>query len=210
MTRQWLDQQLSEERLVHDIYGDWGWALLTVIGRRWGEEILGEVLRVTQQPWLATRYERIQQMSAEEALQLAVEGMRGHFAGPRRDGEVTVVEEPARYVMSFDACGSGGRMRRGDPVTGSGSRLEPPYNFMNVEGAYPWTWNRKGVCAYCAHCAVALQIMPIEQMGYPMRMVEYPEDPSEPCRWIIYKRPERFPDEAYIAVGKVPPKPKSS
>lgn len=200
-----LDEHTVEARFVHDIYGDWDWALLTVIGRAWGEEIIGDVLRETQEPWLADRYRRSQQMSAHEALQLAVEGMRGHFAGPERTGDVTVTDEPDRYVMSFDPCGSGGRMRRGDPTGLGGSRVEPPYNFLNIKGAYPWTWNRKGVCAYCAHCAVALQLVPIEKIGHPLRMVEYPEKAGEQCRWIIYKRPELFPDEAYTSVGKEPP-----
>lgn len=200
-----LDEQLLEERLVHDIYGDWAWSLLSVIGRAWGEAILGEVLRVTEEPWLATRYEKLPRLSLEESVQLAVEGMRGHFAGPGRSGRLDVVEEPERYVISFDPCGSGGRMRRGDPVTGSGSRLDPPYSFLVIQGAYPWTWNRKGVCAYCAHCAVVMQLLPIEKMGHPMRMVEYPDDAGQPCRWIVYKRPDGYPDAAYVSVGKEPP-----
>ena len=205
-----MDEQLREELLVHDIHGDWNWALFSIIIRAWGEEGFGEVLHVTQKPTLGRRYERAAEMSAEEALQLAVEGMRGHFGGPGRVGEVTVEEHADRYVMSFDPCGSGGRMRRGDPVWGSGSRLAPPYSFVNIQGAYPWTWNRKNVCAYCAHCAVGLQIMPIEQMGHPMRVTDYPDEADEPCRWTIYKSPELIPPEAYTSVGKPPPGDKSA
>lgn len=203
--RRLLDEQLQEELLVHDLHGDWNWALFSVICRAWGEEILGEVLRVTQAPWLNPRYRRIGEMTAEEALQQAVEGMRGHFAGPGRTGRVTVTEEPERYVMSFDPCGSGGRMRRGDATWGPPSRTEPPYNFVNIEGAYPWTWNKKGVCGYCAHCAVALQLVPIEELGYPLRVVEYPADLASVCKWIIYKDRQSIPAEAYTAVGHAPP-----
>jgi len=201
-----LAEQLREELIVHDIYGDWDWALMSWICRTWGEAGFGDVLRITQDPWLKPRYQRVTQMTAEESLQLSVEGMRGHFAGPGRTGELTVVDEPDRYVMSFDACGSGGRMRRGDATTDSPSRLGPPYNFLNLDEAYPWTWSRKGVCAYCAHCAMALQIMPIEELGHPMRVTEYPENADDPCRWIVYKKPELIPDEAYAVVGKTPPK----
>jgi hypothetical protein len=129
--------------------------------------------------------------------------MRGHLSGPNRAGTITVTEEPDRYVLSFDACGTGGRMRRGDPLVGSGSRLEAPYHFLNVRGAYDWTWNRSGVCAYCAHCSVVNQILPIEGLGRPMRMTEYPENADDPCRWIIYKDRDSFPDQAFISVGKV-------
>jgi hypothetical protein len=197
-----LDAYLIEARLIHDILCDWAWALLTVIAREWGEANLGEVLRVTEEPWVTPRYEKLRDMSVSDSLQLTIEGMRGHFSGPARAGTITVTEEAERYVLVFDACGTGGRMRRGDPTVGSGSRLDAPYHFLNVEGAYDWTWKRKGVCAYCAHCAVVNQILPIEGLGRPMRMTLYPDNPHDPCRWVIYKNPQNYPDEAYHSVGK--------
>ncbi len=205
--RRLLDAQVVEARLIHDVLCDWAWALLTVIARACGEAVLGDVLRVTEEPWVTVRYERIRELSALDALRLTVEGMRGHLSGPERRGEISVVEEADRYVLSFDACGTGGRMRRGDPVAGTGSRLEPPYNFLNVAGAYDWTWKRKGVCAYCAHCAVVNQILPIEKLGRPMRMTLYPENPNDPCRWVIYKDPNAFPDDAFTQVGRDKPPP---
>lgn len=201
-----LDAYLPNAWLMHDIQADWSWALLTLFAKEWGEGILDEVLRVTEEPWVTTRYAKINDMSQEQAFQLTIEGMRGHFTGAGRVGQIAVVDEPDRWVMSFDACGSGGRMRRGDAVVGSGSRLEAPYSFLMVEGAYDWTWNRKGVCAYCAHCAVVNQILPIENLGFPMRKTEYPENPNDPCRWIIYKDRNAFPDDAYTQVGKTRPK----
>lgn len=200
-----LDAHLSEARLIHDILADWAWALLSVIAREWGETILDEVLRVTEEPWVTPRYANLRNMSIDDSLQLTIEGMRGHFSGPDRAGTISVVEEADRYVLLFDACGSGGRMRRGDPMAGSGSRLEAPYHFLNVAGAYDWTWNRTGVCAYCAHCSVVNQILPIEGLGRPMRMTLYPENPQDPCRWVLYKNPQAFPDEAFTSVGKSRP-----
>ena len=197
-----LDQHLVEARLIHDVMCDWAWALLTCLAAEWGEAALGDILRVTEEPWVTVRYEKLREMSVADSLQLTIEGMRGHFSGPGRAGAISVVEEPDRYVLIFDACGTGGRMRRGDPVAGSGSRLAAPYNFLNIQGAYDWTWNRKGVCAYCAHCAVVNQILPIEGLGRPMRMTEYPDQPNDACRWIIYKDPRGFPDQAFLAVGK--------
>jgi hypothetical protein len=201
-----LDARLPQAWLMHDLQADWSWALLTLFAKEWGEEILDEVLRVTEEPWVTTRYAKLKDMNQEQAFQLTIEGMRGHFTGPGRVGQIIVTDEPDRWVMSFDACGSGGRMRRGDPLVGSGSRLDAPYHFLMVEGAYDWTWNRTGVCAYCAHCAVVNQVLPIEGLGYPMRKTEYPENPNDPCRWIIYKDRNAFPDETYTAVGKNPPK----
>lgn len=199
-----LDDYVLQARIIHDVLCDWAWALLTVMIRTWGESILGEVLRVTEEPWVTVRYEKMRDLSTAESLQLTIEGMRGHFSGPNRAGEIMVTEEADRYVLSFNACGTGGRMRRGDPLAATGSRMASPYNFLNVEGAYDWTWNRKGVCAYCAHCSVVNQILPIEKLGHPMRMTQYPENPDDPCRWIIYKDATAFPIEAFSEVGQRP------
>lgn len=208
--RRLLDVHLGEARLLHDVLSDWAWALLTVIARAWGESVLGEVLRVTEEPWVTARYENIRDLNVEDALRLTVEGMRGHLSGRERRGEISVAEESDRFILSFDACGTGGRMRRGDPLVGSGSRLDPPYNFLNIEGAYEWTWNRRGVCAYCAHCAMVNQILPIDKLGRPMRVTLYPENPDQPCRWVIYKDPTACPDDAFTQVGRTRPAPSSA
>ncbi len=202
---------LREAQLtVHDLQADWCWALLTSFRDALGEERVEEVLRVTQAPWLADRYARYADMTAEESLQLTVEGMRGHLTGPGRKGTVDVRDEDDKWVLSFDPCGSGGRMRRGDPERGQVPRTEPPYEFGVTEDAHPWSWGQKGVCLYCAHCAVVNEILAIEATGAPMRVVDYPTDPGAPCRWTIYKSPDLVPDEAYKRVGKQPPQRRST
>jgi hypothetical protein len=195
---------------VHDLQADWCWGLLTVFRDALGEERVEEVLRITQAPWLAERYARYADMTPEESLQLTVEGMRGHLTGPGRKGTVDVRDAGDRWVLSFDPCGSGGRMRRGDPERGQAPRTEPPYEFGVTEEAHPWSWGEKGVCLYCAHCAVVNEILPIEATGAPMRVVDYPADPGAPCRWTVYKSPELVPDEAYARVGKEPPPRRST
>jgi hypothetical protein len=49
--------------------------------------------------------------------------------------------------------------------------------------------------------------MPIEQMGYPMRVTENPIQAGDQCRWMIYKDPARVPAEYYERVGKTKPSP---
>jgi hypothetical protein len=192
---------------VHDAQADWCWGLLTLFRDALGEERMDEVFRVTQGKWLAERYARYDTMTPEESFQLTIEGMRGHYCGRLRDGRVDVLEDDEKWVMSFDPCGTGGRMRRGDPARDQSPRDEPPYNFAVTNEAHDWSWNRKGVCLYCAHCAVVNEILPIEATGAPMRVTEYPEEPGQPCRWTIYKRPELVPDEAYGRVGRERPSP---
>ena len=196
-----LDAWRLEDRLVHDILSDWVWALMTVLGNRWGEAALGDIERATVEPWVTVRYAAIGNITPEESLQLSSEAHRGHFAGLERDGSLTIIDEPDRYVLQLDQCGSGGRMVQGDPVVGNGSRLDPPYNFRRIEGAYSWTWGLKGVGAYCTHCAIVNQILPIEWLGTPMRGTAFSDTAANPCRWFIYKRRDAVPDEAFTQVG---------
>lgn len=72
---------------------------------------------------------------------------------------------------------------------------------------HDWAWNEKGVCYYCAHCCFALELLPAERWGHPVRVVDpplYPGDPDEPpkCTWTIYKTVEAIPEEAYARIGK--------
>ena len=190
------------ELSIHDDEADWCWGLLTVFRDALGEDALDEVFRVTQAPWLAERYGKLAEMTASESLELTVEGLRGHFSGRGRSGEVEVEERDDAWLLSFDPCGSGGRMRRGDQERGQAPRTQPPYRFGVTERGHDWSWQKEGVCLYCAHCAVVNEILPIEATGSPMRVVNYPESPNEPCRWTIYKSPELVPDEAFERVGK--------
>jgi hypothetical protein len=159
-----------------------------------GEERLGEVwadlqrdgiafYRATygpEQPWPA---------SAERLVQVAIEGMHGHLGGPRRRGEVQVSEHPDRVSLTFATCGSGGR------VLAAGRHGV-------VQGAHDFAWRTPGVCRYCVHCCVLQQLTPIDDFGYPARVVDPPTRPGDPCTWTVYRDPSLVPDEAYIRVGR--------
>lgn len=190
---------------VHDAQADWVWGLLTMLHDETGEAAMGEALRTTIESWYVERYRSIGEMSARQLFELAIEGMRGHCAGSRHDGEVEVDEDDEKWVMSFDPCGTGGAMRRGDPTRGRVPRTESPFSFVDVQGKYDWTWNESGVCLYCAHCSYVNEILPIEQTGRPLRVTAYPKGPGDRCTWTIYKSAENVPDWAYRRVGKIPP-----
>jgi len=193
---------IGRNRLVHEIYCDWCWALLTQIRDIFGEEKFGPAMRATMEDWVSVRYQDMLDMSAEELLQLTVEGLRGEFFGPELLGDLEVSEEDDRYVLAFDPCGTGGRMRRGVPQFGTPARTEPPYSFGLSHEAHDWSWNEKGVCLYCTHCADVNELLPIDRVGRPMRVTEHPKNPGDKCRWYIYKRPELIPEEFYRRVGR--------
>lgn len=192
-------------KLYQDIFTDWCWAIMTYVGKTYGEEEVAALNRDTLVPWYKARYDRYFALPEEERLQLTVEGMRGHLCGPGRLGDVEVIDEGNRWVMSFDPCGSGGRMRRGDATNADPPHTDAPYNFGVSQKAYDWTWGRSGVCYYCAHCAFVNEQLGIDTYGHPIRITDYPDSRDQPCRWIIYKNVDDIPEEYYTRVGRSKP-----
>ncbi len=163
----------------------------------WGEERLGELWADLQadgsdfyratygpdKPWSA---------SAERLIPVAIEGMHGPLGGPTRRGEVTVTEHDDRVAMTFHTCGSGGRI------------LAAGRNSV-VAGTHDFAWSTPGVCSYCVHCCVLQQLTPIDDFGYPARVIDPPTRPGDPCTWTVYRDPSLVPAEAYERVGRTKP-----
>ncbi len=192
---------IPEGKALHDLFCDWIWDILTKTSFKNGEESVYELCRATQETWMMKRtWKGLVKMSPEERVYLNAEIMRSHRCGPKLDGAIEIIEDEDRYSIKMDPCGSGGRMRRGDPVEGTPSRLVSPYYFGVTERAYPWTWGLKNVPYYCIHCAVN-EILCIEWGGYPLWVTGYSEDASDPCYWHFYKRPGLIPDIYFERLG---------
>jgi hypothetical protein len=193
-----------EQQILQDIYVDWIWAMLTWIRDAIDENAVERVMRETLGSWASARYANYLDLSFEEQVALTVEGMRGHLSGPGRLGNIDVTDEGDRVVIAFDPCGSGGRARRGDPARGIPPSDERP-EFGDSDAAHPWTWGRQGVCLYCSHCSLVNEILPIERLGFPMRVTQNPVDPADRCTWTLYRDPRAIPADAYTRVGKTKP-----
>lgn len=197
---------IPEGKGLHDLFCDWIWDMLTKTAERHGEKAAYELCRATQETWMMRRtWKGLLKMSVEERVYVNAEVMRSHRGGPKQDGSIEIIEEKDRYSIKMDPCGSGGRMRRGDPVDGTPSRLGPPYNFGVTKKAYPWSWGRINVPYYCIHCAIN-EILPIEWGGYPLWVTGYSDDASKPCYWHFHKKPELIPDEYFSRLGVKRPK----
>jgi hypothetical protein len=213
-------------RMLHDRYADLMAGILAFVARRFGEPALEDCYRAVLEPYIDERYavfdlrRQPYEATVTRNLYIALEAMRGHLVGPRRDGEVELEEFEDRWELRFDPCGSGGRQLRGDPDEGTGSRVLAPYEFGVTQRRYPWAWNEIGVCYYCAHCNFALSTIPAERWGHPIRTVQPPlwgGSPDAPstrrkCQWTIYKSLEAIPEEEYVRIGrgKPPPSPSAS
>lgn len=201
-------------RAVHDRRADFVCGLINEILDRFGEEAIGEFHRVAMEPLFAGRYARfdIEEFDWQRALDmlmyLTFEAMRAHLAGPDRTGSMEVIEEEDRWLVRFDPCGTGGRTLREDAAEGTGPRTGHPYNWPVLKGKHDFAWNTEGVCAYCAHCCVVMEQLPIDKFGYPLRVVEPPTWPNrttQPCTWIMYKDATAVPEEYYERVGRRKP-----
>jgi hypothetical protein len=201
-----LESFRFEQQIIQDIYVDWIWAMLTWVQQRVGEPEVETIMRETLGSWASERYANYLDLSHEERVALTVEGMRGHLSGPGRMGSIEVTDEVNRTVVAFDPCGSGGRARRGDPARGIPAADDRPELGASHE-AHDWTWQQRDVCLYCSHCSLINEILPIERLGFPMRVTEYPRDPGDKCRWVLYRDPKEVPAEAYERVGKTKPAP---
>ena len=201
-------------RRIHDRDVDHCYGLMNEVAVRLGEHRIRDMYDLVLLPLFTWRYDRfdIDKHPWDEGLQtllyVAIEAMRGHLVGPRRTGDMEFFEEEDRYLVKFDPCGSGQRILRGDVIEGTPSRMKPPYSWGVTKEAHDWSWNKKGVCFYCAHCCVLMEQMPIDKFGYPVRVVDAPvyDNAQEwKCTWYMYKDPTKVPEQYYERVGRKKP-----
>jgi hypothetical protein len=190
-----------EWQVVHDMYVNWSWAFFSYIAQTYGEAELERAMRSILGSYYRARYDKVMATDVKSQVQLAVEGLRGHLMGPGRQGQIEIIEQPERYKLVLDPCGSGGVARQ----RVEGGREPRPDLFLFSSKPQPWTWGKERVCLYCSHCAMVNEVLAIEHYGHPMRVTEYPEKAEDPCVWYIYKDPSRIPAEYYERVGKPAP-----
>ncbi|UCE35311.1 MAG: hypothetical protein JSV40_05260 [Deltaproteobacteria bacterium] len=170
----------KEGEKVHNRYSEWIWALLTFIGENYGEQEVGRALRYREK-LVRQRLELQGGMTrdtVEDQVRSVVETMRSHYS------KITVTEEKDRYVIKFQPCGSGGRMLKE-------AEADPSLRLGFTKEANDWSWTRKGVSYYCAHCCVR-ELMNSER-GVSLQVTDPPASPHDPCHCYVYKSPELVP-----------------
>ncbi len=196
---------VREEKPLHDLLCDWLWDVFTRIAEAHGEAEMHRIMKATQETWMMKRtWKAFLKLPVEERVRLSADILRAHHGGPRQQGELEVVDEGDRYTIRMDPCGSGGRMRRGDPVDGTPSRLGPPYNFGVTKEAHDWSWGRTDVPYYCLHCCLN-ETLPMDWGGHPLWVTGYDPDASKPCAWHFYKSADLIPERYYTRVGRKKP-----
>lgn len=193
---------LIEGKRLHDLMCDWVYATLDYVGSHYGDEAVYQAVRHAGERIRKPYVQHVAELTVEERIYLQAEGMRSHRSGPGELGGFEIVEEEDRYVLSFDPCGSGGRIRRTGELDKRPPRTGPPYNFGRIRKGYPWSWGLAGVPYYCVHCCVWSEIQSIEWIGFPFRITDYNDDPEKPCRFLFYKEQRLIPERFLTRIGK--------
>jgi len=160
--------------------------LLTGVKLAEGDEAVVAVLDISYQHIWRGRYEPWFEMSDLDRLALSAEGIRGHYGGPDRHGDCVVQEMPTYFELSFDPCGTGQVMRRGDNEREGGSYIPLDAVGVTSEGA-AWNQDTPGMPLYCTHCPVLLEYFPMRDFETVIRPVLFNLDPEVPCRWRVPK-----------------------
>lgn len=198
---------------IHDRAVDRVSGLVDIAVRLVGEDHLGALWDSLMGDWYDVheqRYALTSQPWTESARQLAVailDGFHAHLTGVDRSGEVAVIDEADRVGFRFAPCGSGGRSVAAG-ITDGQPRAGAPFDFAVTTRPHDWAWNTVGICSYCVHCCQLNEVMPIDRLGYPTRVIEPPTwpstDPNPACTWWVYRDPSLVPDWAYTRVGRDP------
>lgn len=206
-----IERARERWRDLHDCEVDQLSALFAEVMARFGEAALGGMYEGwVIGDWFARRYARfdVSRIPWPEAAGLLVhlgfEGHHGHLSGPDRDGTIAFEEDAEKVTLFFAPCGSGGRTVTGEPRDGLPPLAETGIADPTLRGRHDFAWNTPGVCAYCAHCCLLHETLPIAAYGYPVRVTRPPtarEGPDALCSWTVYKDPRRIPEEAYARVG---------
>jgi len=187
---EFCDTMYKELLWIHDGYRNWITSLLTYIGRKFGDETLEDALRETCTTWQKPLYEKKSlRGDLKKRIQLMARMWHSHAFPFRID------EDDEKFIFTNMPCGSGGRLI-------DDGLYDEPMNFLKVKKAQPMTYGKEDFPVYCAHCAVAEEMLTIEWGGYPAVVTLPPEKPGENCIHHIYKNPDDIPEEYYVRVGK--------
>lgn len=174
------------DRNKHDMdesYRIWIDIMLTYIADKMGEEALVEVHRMNGERFILPRHMWMleSKMSPDErARERAL--MWTYWHGT----PIIKMEEDKEKFSITVKCDSGGSIR-----------TWPEYG--KTKKAYPWSWGEKGMSYYCAHCAIVLEQMPIEKVGFPSWISE--PKPGGVCVQHVFKDPMKTPEKYYKRVG---------
>jgi len=188
--KQIAKRMYNEFLSMHDLYRNWTTAMLSEIGRRFGDEALEQIMTEGVKAWWLPNLEKLPTgpESLSQRVKMFVAGLRGHLQ------PLHIEEDEEKVVIQMRPCGSGGRL----VLEG---KYEGPNGFLTVEKPQRMTYNRANFPVYCAH-EPPMELVDIEKNGAPFVVVE----PAavlgkQHCSFIIYKDKSKVPAKYYERLG---------
>jgi len=178
-----LDEIDQNRHKYRDIFLTWLDILFTLGADKLGEELVYQANRLLAERaiWPAFEGTLGPGASAEDRLrQRAYVWTSLHGANLEE-----IQEDEERFIIKLK-CPTGGSIRSKE-------------QFGKTKEAHPWSYGQEGVCYYCTHCTITLEMMVIEKFGYPA-WVCLPQ-PEGRCIQYLYKSLESVPEEYYKRVG---------
>lgn len=178
--------------IYHDLLVESIALLLTSISEECGEQDVGIALAgMTSQVWKEP-FLQIQGRDRKSIALALAATWRAHStygAGPDF-GSFTVEEDEEKLTFKLHPCGSGQRLWRMENE-----------NYGKTKETYAWSFNRKDLPYYCAHCTYMNELMPMSWSGYPVYPLDPPTTPDKCCTWYFYKDPEQTDKRFYERYG---------
>jgi hypothetical protein len=194
--KQLIDRAVQQWAGLQDYSINWITSLLTFVADELGEDAVERALRKTGNEFVRPRRSTGTEWGDVPAAQRAKVISRAMLANL---GEVEVSEDDEKIVLAF-RCGSGGRLIDDGRYVG-----DHPYRTLHEPSGR--TFMRDELPVYCAHCSVNNEIQPVEWGGVPTSIEFPPEQSGERCIHHVYKDVDAVPADAYVRIGKPPPRP---
>jgi hypothetical protein len=102
-----LPQRMYNEFLsMHDLYRNWTTATLSEIGKRFGDEVLEQIMIEGVKAWWLPNIEKLPQgpEALPQRIKMFVAGLHGHLQ------PMHIEEDEEKVVIQMRPCGSGGRL----------------------------------------------------------------------------------------------------
>ena len=165
----------AEFSAMHDLYRDWLTDVLSLIGRRFGDRALSEILEDSVRNFTNRFNDRYEGKSLRRRIQILMAGLRGHLQ------PMKIEEDDEKFVITPTPCGSGGRQVQD-------GLYEGPEGFLKVKGPHAWTFDRPDFPVYCAHCYFQNQFPLVPGEDVSGELVPSEDLGQEPCKSFIYKK----------------------
>ncbi len=201
-------QRMNAEHLaIYDAYIQWLGVLQSHIIEKEGEQRHREALKRVVDATLSEFVLEFENVTFRERVEM--------LAGRFRAGGSTfdVTEHADQVTFSLDPWGPARLWYAEQEQKRDGNRYEypcyglydEPTSFARLEEAHDVTGGRTDVPGYLATEILSLVIQPIELLGYPLVVFDFPDGVESETELHVYKDPAEIPAEVYDRVGTAKP-----